>query len=71
MFLNRQCEIAAASPVATLARFTTVDAAAGDRPVPRRIVDEVGPKPMPRAPSTMEAQNPASATKKSCDVIVL
>src|SRR5688572_12585954 len=47
-------------PVATLARFTVVETAAGERPVLRRIVELVGPKPMPRAPSTMAAQKPAS-----------
>ena len=61
MFSNRQCEMAADSPVATLARLTVVDAAAGDSPAPRRMVEEVGPKPMPKAPSTSEATNPASS----------
>ncbi len=65
MLRKRQCEIAAAMPVATLARFTVVDTPAGDRPVLSRMLDEVGPKPIPSAPSTSDAANPAIATMTS------
>ena len=65
MLRNRQWETAAAMPVATLARLTVVDTPAGDSPVLRRMLDEVGPKPMPSAPSTRDAANPARATRRS------
>jgi hypothetical protein len=69
MLRNRQWDTPAARPVATFARLTVVDTAAGESPVPNRMLDEVGPKPMPRAPSTNEAQKPASATKSNCESI--
>lgn len=62
MLPNRQWATPPEMPQATLARLTVVDTAAGARPAPSRIVDEVGPKPIPRAPSINEATNPASAT---------
>ena len=65
MLPKRQCATPATSPVATLARFTVVDTAAGDRPVLSRMLDDVGPKPMPSAPSTIAAVKPARATRKS------
>src|SRR5687768_11996894 len=68
MFSKRQWEMAAATPVATLAKFTVVDTAAGDNPVPRRIVDEVGPRPIPSEPSTSDATNPARATSSRSDI---
>jgi hypothetical protein len=30
----------------------------------RRIVDDVGPKPMPSAPSTIDAKKPANKTRR-------
>ena len=62
MFLNFQCDTPAEIPVNTLAMLTVAEAAAGLSPLLSRIVDQVGPKPMPSAPSTMDAANPASAT---------
>ena len=68
MLRNRQCETPAARPVATLARLTVVDTAAGGRPVASRMDDEVGPKPIPSAPSTSEAAKPASATSTNSSI---
>jgi hypothetical protein len=62
MFSNRQCDKPAASPPATVARLTVGDVAAGERPVLNKMLDDVGPNPMPRAPSTIAAKNPASPT---------
>lgn len=62
---KRQCERADARPVTTLARLTVVDAAAGDSPAPSRMLEAVGPNPMPRAPSTRQARNPARPTRMS------
>ena len=69
MLRKRQCEIAAAIPVATFARFTVVDTPAGDSPVLSRMLDEVGPKPIPSAPSTSDAANPATATMTSSSAL--
>ena len=44
---------------------SVVDTPAGDSPVLSRMLDDVGPKPMPSAPSTSEAANPARATRRS------
>ncbi len=63
MLRNRQWEIDDATPVATLARLTVVETDAGGSPTPSRMLELVGPKPMPRAPSTSDAQKPARATK--------
>ena len=49
-------------PVAILARLTVVDTVAGERPWLSRMLVDVGPNPMPSAPSTIEAQKPAIAT---------
>src|SRR5262245_56710425 len=68
MFSNLQWAIAADNPVATLAMFTVVDTAVGVMPVPSRIVDDVGPKPLPSAPSTSEATKPAKATSRYSDI---
>ena len=65
MLRNRQWEMAEAMPVATLAMLTVLETDAGLRPAPSRMLELVGPKPMPSAPSTSEAQNPARATSKS------
>src|ERR671919_74777 len=65
MLRNRQWEMAAAMPVATLATLTVPETVAGLRPTPSRMLELVGPKPIPSAPSTSEAQNPAMATSKS------
>ena len=62
MLPKRQWAPAALSPVATLARLTMVDTAAGENPWDRRMLDDVGPNPMPRAPSTIDARNPANPT---------
>ena len=62
MLPKRQWAAAALSPVATLARFTVVDTAADDMPVPSRMLADVGPKPMPSAPSTRDAAKPARNT---------
>src|SRR5437762_11617091 len=58
-----------ATPVATLARLTVADTALGERPALSRIVELVGPNPMPSTPSIIVAVNPARATKRSCDDI--
>ena len=63
MFPKRQCETPAASPVKTLAMFTLADAAAGLTPVLSRMLDDVGPNPIPSAPSTMDAKKPARPTR--------
>ncbi len=65
MLPKRQWARAADNPVATLARFTVVDTAAGERPVAKRMLEDVGPNPIPRAPSTNDARNPATATMTS------
>ena len=65
MFPNRQWETAALMPVATFTRLTVTEMPAGESPVPRRMLEEVGPKPMPRAPSTNDAANPARKTISS------
>ena len=62
MFLKRQCDTPAATPVATLARLMLADAAAGLTPALSRMLDDVGPNPMPSAPSTIEATKPPAAT---------
>jgi hypothetical protein len=49
-------------PVATLARLTVADTAAGLRPDESKMLDDVGPNPIPSAPSTNDAANPAIAT---------
>src|ERR687897_384285 len=68
MLRNRQWEMAAAMPVATLAMLTVPETDAGLRPAPSRMLELVGPKPIPSAPSTSEAQNPARATSKSSSI---
>ena len=49
-------------PVATFAMLTVADTAVGLTPDDSRMLDEVGPKPMPSAPSTNAAANPAMPT---------
>ena len=52
--------------IAPDARTVTVaDTLTGERPDDKRMLDEVGPNPMPRAPSTSEAQNPAKPMRSS------
>src|SRR5688572_7038324 len=68
MLRNRQWEMAATMPVATLARLTVPETAAGLRPAPSKMLELVGPKPIPSAPSTSEAQKPARATSKSTSI---
>src|SRR5918994_1481040 len=68
MLRNRQWEMAAAMPVATLAMLTVPDTEAGLGPAPSKMLELVGPKPIPSAPSTSEAQNPARATSKSSSI---
>src|SRR5688572_32913104 len=63
MLRNRQCDTAATTPVTTFARLTVVDTAAGARPLPSRMLELVGPKPIPRAPSTSVAAKPAVANR--------
>ena len=67
---KRQWAAPLAVPVTTLARLTVVDTAAGVSPVASRIDDEVGPNPIPSAPSTNEAVNPASATSTRVPITI-
>lgn len=55
-------------PVTTLAMLTVVETDAGASPLLRRMLELVGPNPMPRAPSTSEAQNPARAIITSSSI---
>jgi hypothetical protein len=68
MLRNCQCETPDARPEATLARFTVVDTALGGRPMLRSTVEDVGPNPMPSAPSTMAAMKPARPTSRSSSI---
>src|SRR3712207_4925091 len=68
MWRNRQWEMAAAMPVTTLAMLTVPETVAGLRPAPSNMLELVGPKPIPSAPSTSEAQNPARATSNSSSI---
>ena len=65
MLFSRQCDTPAARPLATFARLTVADTAAGLIPALSRMLDDVGPKPMPSAPSTMDAKKPANAISAS------
>src|SRR5690606_10827051 len=65
---KRQWATPPAMPVATFARLTVLDTAVGVSPATSRIVDDVGPNPMPSAPSTSEATNPASATSTRASI---
>ncbi len=64
MLPNRQCDTPPTTPVATLAMLTVADTAAGLSPEDSRMLDDVGPKPMPSAPSTNDAAKPARATSR-------
>ena len=50
MLRKRQCEIAAAMPVATLARFTVVDTAAGEMPAAQQDAGARRPEPHAERP---------------------
>ena len=59
---NRQCEAPPTTPVTTLAMFTVADTPTGLTPDDSRMLDDVGPKPIPSDPSTKAAANPARPT---------
>lgn len=61
---KRRCENPDAKPVATFTKFTVLQTAAGCRPAVSRMLDDVGPNPMPRAPSTNEAAKPPNPTRR-------
>jgi hypothetical protein len=50
--------------------LTVVETAAGESPDPKRMLEEAGPKPMPRAPSTNDATNPAMKTISNSSISI-
>jgi hypothetical protein len=48
--------------------LTVADAACGARPLAIRMLEPVGPKPIPSAPSTNDAKNPAIANMRRLPV---
>jgi hypothetical protein len=52
-------------PVATFDRFTVADVVIGLMPLASRTLDDVGPKPMPSAPSTSDAAKPARPARSN------